>query len=407
MISYEEALAKVLEAAEPLGEETCPLEEALGRVLSTEVRTHEPVPRFAASAMDGYAVRAEDTDGASEDAPRVLPVQGEQRAGGGVPPALEPGKALRIYTGAMVPEAADAVVQVERTEEVEGGVRMKAPVKRGENIRLPGEEFPEGALLFTPGTRVTPSVAGTLASLGLLRVAVRERPRVSVVITGDEVRPPGEAPGPGQVRDANSFSLTAALACLGIRPWVVLHAGDDPAALEKAFTRAMEGAKVVLSSGGVSMGRYDLVRAVLSRMGVEECFWKVAMKPGKPNFFGRGKGVLFFGLPGNTVSVLVTFYMLVRPALFRMEGRGDPFAGRLRARLEGGLRKKAGRIEFVRGRLHRAEGGGWAVEPVPGRESHMLGNLARANGLIRFPEGMERLEAGAEVTVDPLQWSDL
>jgi len=225
------------------------------------------------------------------------------------------------------------------------------------------------------------------------------------VVTGSELAPPGDASAPGRIRDANSFSLAAALGAMGVEPVSVRRAGDEREKIRAALGASLDEGDVVITSGGVSVGDFDFVKDVAAALGVKTLFWRIAMKPGKPNYFGRKGDKLLFGLPGNSVSVLVSFHELVRPALLKLLGRDPGEPALVRARLGKDLSKKKGRLEFVRGVLKRADDrGGWTVAPIEERESHMLGGLARANGLILFPREESRLAAGETVEVRPLFW---
>ncbi|MHC4944558.1 MAG: molybdopterin molybdotransferase MoeA [Planctomycetota bacterium] len=405
MIDFDEARRLVQEHTGLMPAEVRPIDQCLGFYLAEEIAAPEPLPSFDSSAMDGFAVLAADVAGASKEIPVTLAVQGEVRPGQQSLPVLQPGEAFRIFTGAPVPETAEAVIMKEYVEDLGEEIRVKRAAVPGEHIRRRGREFEEGAIVFDQGRVVSPSVIGTLAALGRMEAKVFQKPNVAILVTGDELVPPDASILPGQVRDANSHSLAAALGAMGIRCSTVLRARDDEDEVLNRFRQALSSADVVLSVGGVSVGKYDFVKAALKRLDVEEIFWRVAMKPGKPNYFGKKGDKLLFGLPGNTVSSMVSFYLLVRPALQMMQGRSDWEVSLRKARLQEGLFKKDARLEWVRGRISVDERLDCRVLPLK-RGSHMLGNLAWADCLICFPKEEESLARDQLVEVLPLYWSE-
>jgi molybdopterin molybdotransferase len=245
-----------------------------------------------------------------------------------------------------------------------------------------------------------------LAVLGRTTVSVIPKPSIALVMTGDELRMPGEELGPGETRDTNSFSLAAALGAMGIDKIDLYRVGDERKAVMDVLESALGAADAVITVGGISVGDFDFVKEAAEECGVKKLFWRIAMKPGKPNYFGKKGRRLFFGLPGNPVSVLISFHQLVRPALWKLSGLEPSPPNLFKARLTEDLFKKDPRLEFVRGSLVRDHGGGWAVKPIRGRDSHMLGGLAGADCLIHFPLEDEHLAAGSAVTVEPLRWSE-
>jgi len=406
MITVDEARRIVLENTRPLDPVTVDLPAAPGRVLAEDVAASGPVPLFDSSAMDGYGVACADVEGVREDDPATLPVARTIQAGDPPGPPLARGTAVRIMTGAVVPEGVEAVVMKEYADDLGGTVRIKSAAGPGAHVRPRGAEFAPGAVVLRKGTLVTPPVAGMLAALGRSSALVFVRPSATLVMTGNELRMPGEELGPGEIRDANSFSISAALRAMGIVKIAVRRVGDDLDATKKALVDALEEADVAISVGGISVGDFDFVKDAAEGVGVETLFWRIAMKPGKPNYFGRKGEKLLFGLPGNPVSALVSFQQLVRPALWKLSGLEPPAPVLFKARITEDIAKKDPRLEFVRGRLVRDHGGGWAVKPIRGRDSHMLGGLARADCLIHFPLADEHLAAGSAVTVEPLRWSE-
>jgi molybdopterin molybdotransferase len=284
---------------------------------------------------------------------------------------------------------------------------MQRAVRMGENIRRAGEEFQAGDEVLPAGVRVTPPVVGLLAALGLTSAHVRRKPRVALVVTGSELALPGEPLRPGQIYDANSHALQAALASGGIDRCAVYHAVDDPGILQDRLREALHAAEVVLTIGGVSVGDYDFVKDAGAALGITTHFWSVAIKPAKPTYFGtlgsgRQKRYLF-GLPGNPVSALVAYYYFVRPSLRQLMGQPADDTLSLYAELGSDLKKKAGREELVRG-IASLEGDRLLVQSAEGQESHMLGGLSQANCIIRFPLELERLAAGSRVRIDLLEW---
>lgn len=409
MIPFDEALAAVLGEVRPLGTERVPLCAAEGQCLAEEVVSDTDMPRFDNSSVDGFGVRVDDVQGASEGHPVELPVVGLLPAGEGRSEPLAPGTTLKIMTGAALPPGVEAVVMREDAVERGDRVQLTRPVRRGENVRPRGGEYAAGATLLAAGTRVTPPVAAVLASLGLASVEAYRMPRLRIVVTGNEVVPAGTPLAPGQIYDSNRIGLEAAARALGLSDVASEHCQDDLEAIAAALQRAIGAADVVVTSGGVSVGDCDFVRDAFASLGARARFWRVAIKPGKPNYFGvwegdAGRRVLLFGLPGNPVGALLSFERLVRPALLAQMGAGQVRPSGLKARLTAALRKEPGRLEFVRGVL-RGAGEAAEVEPLPARESHMLVGLARANCIIAFPAEARRLEAGSLVDVEILRWS--
>ncbi len=404
MIDFKVARQKVLKNTSSLGVTTVSLDRCEGFVLAEKIVTKEQVPLFDSSAVDWYAVRYEDVADTESNNPIALNLIGTIRAGEAPGATVKKNSAVKIFTGAPVPRSATAVVMVEVTEEINGKVLVKKSAEHGQNIRRKGEEFRKGQKIFAPGTLVTPPVAAMLASLGQTKVKVYKKPRVTLIITGDEIRPPSAKLKPGQIRDSNSYALKSALNSIGIDAIDVIYSKDSKRETRKAFIRALKRSDVVISVGGVSVGEYDLVKGVLNDLGVREIFWKVAMKPGKPNYFGVKNKKLVFGLPGNPVSAMVSFYVLIRPALCKLMGATDFDSFIIKARLTESITKKPERMEFVRGILSRGESGELLVTPAKGQDSHMIGGMATANCLIYFSKGKTILKSSAFVDVELIQW---
>lgn len=407
MTPFDEALAVVLGHVHPLGTETMTLGRMLGSFLAEPVVAPADIPLFDNSAMDGFGVHLADVAGATPQRPARLHLWAAIRAGDPAGEALPQGAAVRIFTGAPSPAGVEAVVMREDCEEAAGEVRVKRAMRPGENIRHRGGEFRQGDRALPAGIRANPAVIGLLATFGYAEWPVYRKPAVALVATGSELVPPGRPLPPGGVYDANTPVLAAALEAMGIDRVTQARAPDDPAALKEAIARALADADAVISLGGVSVGDCDYVKEVCADLGVHRHLWRVAMKPGKPFYFGTlpaaASQKLVFGLPGNPVSALVTFHELVKPALLRMMGAADVSRPLLPATLLSGLHKAAGRMEFVRG-VAAVQEGRLAVRPTTGQESHMLGGLAAADCLIRFPQDAERLEPGDPVEIELLRW---
>ena len=407
MIPFDEALQIVLEHVSSLGPERVPLEEAPGRFLAEDVVADTDMPRFHNSSVDGYGVRAADVEKASGNNPVCLPVAGVVPAGKAWTSGLPPGAALKIMTGAVVPEGVDTCVKREHTIESEGQVTFSRPAKRGDNIRPRGAEYLAGATILRKGAHITPPAVAVLASLGRSAVDVCRRPRVRLLVTGTELAASGETLVHGQIYDSNGVGLEAAVRAMGITDVCTSTCEDDAGKIRAALEMALGDADVVVTSGGVSVGDFDFIPSAFEALGGQRRFWKVAIKPGKPNYFGVWEGTdsraLFFGLPGNPVGALLSFERLVRPALLRFMGARDEAPQHLSATLSSPLEKTRGRMEWVRGVL-TPEGSGFTVSPIAHRESHMLTGLARANCLICFPAEATDLAQGDPVEVQLLRW---
>lgn len=419
MLTWDEARTTVLEHTPVLSRKRVRLEAAAGRILAEPLIARNDSPPFDLSAVDGFAAHPADVAEASEDKPARLRLIGTVSAGRTTTARLAPGTAVKILTGAPVPRGAGGIVMKEYCREEPGFVKVHGRVAAGENIRPRGGEFHKGDEILPAGVAVTPPVAGVLAAFGYARLFVYEQPVVTIVVTGDELLSASQPLKPGKIRDANSYALSAAVSALGVRPYRTLRLKDRPAVLKKHLADALKRSDVLLAAGGVSVGDRDYVRPLLNELGVREQFWRVAVKPGKPAYFGlfdrrrriRRAGAakkppcLVFGLPGNPVSALVCFHQLVKPAMLKMMGMQPAAPRTCRARLVGERRKQPGRLEWVRGVLSW-DGGNAVVRPTSGQDSHMLGGLARANCLIRFPQAADHLADGTEVIVEPLSWHE-
>jgi molybdopterin molybdotransferase len=384
----------VLAAARPLGAERVPVGEALDRVLAEDVVAAHPVPPFASSAMDGFAVAA------GPDA-RVLRVAGESRAGRPAAGVVGAGEAYRISTGAVVPDGADAVVPVERARERDGEVRLEGAAGPGDNIRRAGEDLRPGATVLPTGAVLGPSELGVAVGAGRGELRCALRPRVAVLATGDELTEPGAPLAPGEIHDSNSLMLAALAVRAGADVTRRGRVTDDRVLTETTLAGALEDADVVVVSGGVSVGPHDHVKASLEALGVRERFWRVALKPGKPTWFGEREGRLVFGLPGNPVSTYVTWTLFVRPALRALMGApGSGPAGT--AVMAEDVERLRGRDHAVRVTLEPGRGGPPRARPTGPQGSHLLSSILGADALAVVERGEGFVRAGEAVRLEAL-----
>jgi molybdopterin molybdotransferase len=391
------ALLRILEAIRPVsGEERLELRGALGRIVAQTVYAATPLPAFTHAAMDGFACRI---GGVAPGLGLCLHWVGHAYPGHPWGETLAPGTCVRISTGAMLPEGADCVVMLEHVQ-VEGGVVTLGRLPRvGENVRHQGSELPRGAHVIERGERLGAAHLGLLATLGMPFVTVLRRPRVAIFSTGDELRPLGAALAPGEIHDSNRYSLLGLLAGLPVEVFDLGIVEDRPEAIERTLASAATGADLVVSTGGVSAGDVDHVQRSLKRLGRVH-LWKVAIKPGRPLLFGALGDTPVFGLPGNPVSVMVTWTQFVRPALDRLAGGHPRSPLRFYATLPVPVDKRRGREEFQRGILQRVSGA-WQVRPTGDQGSGMLTSMARANCFIVLPREATHLPPGSTVEVEP------
>jgi molybdopterin molybdotransferase len=392
LISIERAQAIVLQTARPLGTETMGVEEALGRVLGADLRAAGDVPPFACSAMDGYALTA-------GPAGRSLAIVGESRAGSPADRTVGLGEAIRVSTGAAIPAGADAVVRQEDVEQRDGAISVPVAVTRGENIRGAGEDLRAGTTVLTAGTALGPAELGFATAGGAGQLTVARRPQVAILCTGDELRAAGEELGPGEIHNSNAPMLRALALSAGALTDDVQRLADSPADTRAGLEAALAQADVVVVSGGVSVGPHDHVKPALTALGVRERFWGVALKPGKPTWFGQRDGTLVFGLPGNPVSSVVTFTLFVRPALAALQGAVLPPRGE--GQLAVAVRRNPGREQALRVRLEHSGGAAIATPNGP-QGSHLVSSLVGADALAFIPAGEGELPAGALVALEPL-----
>jgi molybdopterin molybdotransferase len=388
LLSVADALAAVLARVEPLPAEDVELESAAGRVLAEPVSAAVDLPPFPSSSMDGYAVR-------SGDVPGSLHIVGTVAAGRPETRAVGPGEAIEISTGGVVPEGADAVVPVELVEVRDGAVAVDGAVVSGANVRRAGGDVTAGATVLEARTVLTPARLAALAACGVERVRCARRPRVSVVVTGTELRRPGEPLEPGQIYESNGLMVGALCEASGAEVHRRAAAEDTEEATESALREALE-ADVVVTTGGVSVGPHDLVRRVEARLGVEEVFWGVAMRPGKPLAFGMRGATVVFGLPGNPVSSLVGGLLFVRPALLALQGHPSPEPPFWPGVLAREVQPRAERDDFVRARLDWSDDGA-VLDPITGQESHMIVRSTAADAIVHVPRADAPLPAGSRI----------
>jgi molybdopterin molybdotransferase len=393
LLSMEAALRLVLERVRPLSAERVALAEAAGRVLAEPALASVDLPPFDSSAMDGFAVRAADT-------PAELPVGFRISAGRPAPHPLGPGEAMAIATGGVLPAGADAVVPVEYVVEHDNSVKIARAAEPGAFVRPRGGDAQRGDAVVAAGMRLGPAQLGALAAAGVAEVACTKRPRAAVLTTGSELRLPGEQLEPGQIYEANGAILAAQLASAGAVVEPISSVADRPDAHRTALERGLE-ADVLVTSGGVSVGPHDLVRSVGGELGIEEVFWRVAVKPGKPLWFGVRGATLVFGLPGNPVSALVCFELFVRPAVLALQGVTEPTPRFALGSLATAVRRNDARDELARARSS-LEDGAVVLRPVSGQDSHMIVRAAEADALVLVPRGEGELAAGQAVRYLPL-----
>ena len=390
LLSVDEARDTVLATVHPLAIEDVPIADALGRVVARDVVALHDVPPFRNSAMDGYAVT-------SGPAGRQLVIVGESRAGSPAATPLVDGQAIRISTGAAVPDGADAVVMVERTTAVgDDAVTVNAAVGPGDNVRGAGEDLSAGTVAIAAGTVLGPAALGVAATSGAATLACARRPRVALLATGDELVPVGEPLPPGGIHDSNALALAGYVTRAGGVVVSRTHVRDTAAATRAAVDEALAGADVLISTGGVSVGAHDHVKDAFRDAGVSEVFWRVALRPGKPTWYGTRGTQLVFGLPGNPVSAMVTFLLFARPALLALQG-APAVVPRERARLAIAVARNAGRDEMIRVRLD-----GDRATPTGSQGSHVMTSMLAADALALIPRGEGDLPAGTEVSVERL-----
>jgi molybdopterin molybdotransferase len=403
MISFEQARNDFFDLIRSrhgeLRKDKRPLVEALGAVLAEDVYAPIHLPPFDQSAMDGYAVRAEECAHARPDAPLTLSVSGIVKAGDGRAVLPAGPKAVKIMTGAMIPKGATAVIEKERVVERGAEIEIAEPIRPFRNVRLAGEDTKEGELVLRQGTRVKAPMIGLLASLGIERVEISGKPKVSILVTGHELVSASERRSEGKIFESNAHFLRTALAELGIVPLRTVVVPDEPGEMKEAVRRALEDSDFLIVTGGVSVGDYDFTKKVFGDLGVKELFWGVAQKPGKPLYIGhRGRSIVA-GFPGNPYAVVISYYLYLRPALLIQMGAERFDLRQNRLPLAEALERKAiGRTEFLKGQICRMDGRECVV-PLGKQASHMVTSLADTDVLIQLTDVQTNLAPGDEVNV--------
>jgi molybdopterin molybdotransferase len=388
LLTIGQALDAVLARVEPLDAEDVPVGQAVGRVTAAAGLAAVDLPPFASSAMDGFAIRA-------DDAPGTLPVVERIAAGRPAARSLAAGEAMAISTGGVVPLGADAVVPIEHVDDRDNEITVPSAVALGDNVRPAAGDAAAGDVVVDAGVRLRPSHVGALAAAGVATVRCARRPRAAVVATGTELRGPGEVLAPGQIYESNTPILAAQLIEAGAEVEVTAPVADEEATIRDALANGLAG-DVLVTSGGVSVGPHDLVRGLLEELGAEEVFWGVAVKPGKPVTFGVRGRTLIFGLPGNPVSSLVGLELFVRPAVLALQGLRDPRPPFRPATLGRAVRRNRARDELLRART-TVDGDAVVVEALDGQDSHMIVRAAAADCLVLVPRGEGELAAGTPV----------
>lgn len=399
LLSVDEALAQIRQTIHPIrGTECCPLKSSYNRIVAVPVTSPIDVPGHDNSAMDGYALNSADLPRSGEAQLRVV---GSAFAGNPYTGNVARGEAVRIMTGAVVPPGTDTVIMQEQVSRDADTIRIGAGHKAGENVRRIGEDIARGGVVLEQGRKIRAAEMGLLASLGVAEVSVYRKLRVATFSTGDELCSIGEVPQEGQIFDSNRYSLTGMLQALNVEHIDMGVVRDDPEAISNAFTTASAIADVLITSGGVSVGDADYVKQTLDRLG-QVNFWKIRMKPGKPLAFGQLNGAVFFGLPGNPVSVMATFYEIVQPNLRYMMGQMPEAPLRLKVRCLDKLKSPA-RQDFQRGILQRDANGEMVVRSTGNQGSHILSSMSQANCFIVLPDDCRGVEPGEWVEVEPFE----
>ena len=397
-LSADAALEQIKSGAVRIkGIEKIAIREALNRILAEDIHSHINVPTGTNSAMDGYAVNSGDIPSSGNV---ELHVSGTAWAGKPYDGKLTAGSCVRIMTGAIMPEGTDTVIIQEDVQVTGSGIMIDGATRKSDNVRQAGEDIAAGDLILSRGRRLNPADIGLIASLGIAEVCVVRRLRVAFFSTGDELRSIGETLSDGAIYDSNRYTLYGMLERMGADIIDMGVIKDDRDALEEAFSIAAANADVLITSGGVSVGEADYIKEILAKLGQVD-FWKVAIKPGRPLAFGQVGNALFFGLPGNPVSVMVTFYEFVQPALRKMIGEDDAGVLSLKARCDSKLKKRPGRVEYQRGILQRDEDGGLVVVKTGAQGSGILRSMSQANCFIILPIASSGVEPGEFVDIQP------
>jgi molybdopterin molybdotransferase len=411
-LTVAEALSTILNAVSVLPAEDTPLEASLGRVLAEPVRARDSLPPFANASMDGYAVRARDVANSGPENPVSLPVVADIAAGTTADQSIPPGTVARIMTGAPLPRGADAVVPVEDTSEpwrdprrpLPASVAVKRAVSTGAYVRYPGEDVKQGAVVLPAGRLVRPQEIGLMAALGVASLSVIRRPRVGVLATGDELIPVDQPLTSGKIRNSNGYTQTAQVTSLGAVPVSLGVAGDSEAAVRERLDAGLKaGVDLFVSSAGVSVGAYDVVKAVLDEDG-SVAFWRVRMRPGKPLAFGTYGSVPYLGLPGNPVSAMVSFERFARPAILKMGGRTELDRPKIWVTVQEAIQSD-GRESYIRAVVERS-GDEYVAQTTGQQGSHMMTSLTSANALVIVPEGVLNVQRGEQLQALMIDWPE-
>ncbi|MEQ9144688.1 MAG: molybdopterin molybdotransferase MoeA [Parvibaculaceae bacterium] len=402
LLPVEDAIARIGKAIKPLRVEKVPVGEAAGRILSDALTARRTQPPFDGSAMDGYAVRADD----AATVPCTLTVAGEAAAGTSFDRPLQAGEAVRIFTGAPVPEGADAIVIQEDTAWAGDNVTIKEAAVAGRHIRKAGIDFREGQAFFGPGHRVSAADTALIAAMNIPEVLAIQKPRIAFFATGDELVPPGETPGRNQIVSSNNAGLAALIRELGGEPVDLGIARDTEESIRAHGERARD-ADMLVTIGGASVGDHDLVQPVLKSIGLQTDFWRIAMRPGKPLMFGTLDGLPFLGLPGNPVSALVCGHLFLRAAIDALQGRPARHPATLPLTLGEDLPENDRRQDYLRAEIRTGADGGWTAHPFSRQDSSMLSSLARSHCLIVRPPHAPAAPAGSRVLAVLLKMPDL
>lgn len=400
LLSVEEARERMFAAISPVNETlSLSITDALNYILAEDISSPINVPPYTNSAMDGYAVQAGDLP---QKGTKEITIIGTSWAGKPFDGKIQAGECTRIMTGAMIPSGADTVIMQEHVEREGDTLRIGAGHKAGQNVRHAGEDVAQGDTVLAVGKNLSPAELGLLASLGIANVKVKRRLRVAFFSTGDELRPVGEPLGEGQIYDSNRYTIHGMLSRLNVDIVDLGVIADDRDAIEQAFLKAADSADAVITSGGVSVGDADFVKETLDKLG-NIGFWKIAMKPGKPLAFGKINNAVFFGLPGNPVSVMATFYQFALPTLRRMMGETDVMPIVIKVPCNTPLKKSPGRTDFQRGILSYDDNGQMIVSNTGMQGSHILSSMSRANCFIILPAESGNVETGTIVDVQPFE----
>ncbi|MDI6767279.1 MAG: molybdopterin molybdotransferase MoeA [Bacteroidota bacterium] len=399
LIDYHSALRLVLKHSSHLGAEVANIEDALGSFLAQDVIALADLPRFTSSAVDGYGVKIADLINVDDKNPAALKLVGEIKAGDSSKIKIQRGECLRILTGAPIPSGVDAVVMKEFTKQDEIIISFYTSANLGDNFRNKGEEFRKGKIILEKYTQINPAVVGLLASLGIKKIRIHKKPRVAVLVTGNELVEIGKKLKFGQIYDSNFYSLSSSLKQMDIDIINLGIAKDNKVELLKKVRLGLKISDLLLVSGGISVGEYDYVQEIFDKLKIKKIFWRIAIKPGKPTYFGTIGKKLIFGLPGNPVASLLIFNQIVKPAIRKMMGEIKHQPIILFAKLDEELKKRSGRLELVRGILREDSKSEIIVAPTKRQGSHMLGGMIDANCLIYFPMDKSVLKKGSIVKV--------